>query len=301
MKKRDSFATYNPYVNLMFYTLVVVSTVILSHPSITVGSFLSALLYTFYLRGKSTFKLLAFVLPMMLIGAILNPLFNHRGATIITYFRQNPITAEAIAFGIASAFMLGGIILWFATFNDIMSSDKIMYMSGRIAPSITLVFSMVLRFVPRFGQQMKKVSDGQRAIGRDVTSGNLREKAGHGMRILSIMTTWSLENSVDMADSMKARGFGAGKRSHFAIYKIVARDKLFFLAMLIAFCLMLSAANGYFGMQGTMDFYPRLYIEKPTIFGTGVNMLVILFFLLPVIINVYEDVKWKHLISEIEK
>ena len=285
----------------MFYTLVVVSTVILSHPAITVGSFLSALLYTFYLRGKSTFKLLAFVLPMMLIGAILNPLFNHRGATIITYFRQNPITAEAIAFGIASAFMLGGIILWFATFNDIMSSEKIMYMSGRIAPSITLVFSMVLRFVPRFGQQMKKVSDGQRAIGRDVTSGNLREKAGHGMRILSIMTTWSLENSVDMADSMKARGFGAGKRSHFAIYKIVARDKLFFLAMLIAFCLMLSAANGYFGMQGTMDFYPRLYIEKPTIFGTGVNMLVILFFFLPVIINVYEDVKWKHLISEIEK
>lgn len=298
-KNRDIFGTYNPYVILFFYILVIVSTIILSHPAITVGSFLSAIVYTFYLRGRKAIKLLAFVLPMMLLGAILNPLFNHRGATIITYFRQNPITAEAVAFGIASAFMIGGIIFWFATFNDIMSSEKIMYMGGKVAPSITLVFSMVLRFVPHFRQQMQKVSDGQKAIGRDVASGNLRERAGHGMRIMSIMTTWSLENSVDMADSMKARGFGAGRRSHFAIYKITARDRVMFIVMLIAFVIMLSAGYGYLGMQGMMDFYPRLHIEKPTIFGTGVNMLIILFFLLPVIINVYEDIKWKHLISKI--
>lgn len=296
---KDNFGSYNPHLILAFYFLVILGTVLLSHPAITVGSFGSGLLYVFYLRGRRAVKLLAFVVPVMILGSLLNPLFNHRGANILTYFRGNPITAEAIAYGIASAFMLGAIIFWFATFNDVITSEKLMHVFGRFAPALTLIFSMVLRFVPRFGRQMKSVAQGQKAVGRDVASGNLKQKIGHGLKIMSIMTTWSLENSVDLADSMKARGYGSGKRSHFAIYRMEGRDVILAIVMLLGLALITILAAGLLGSQGNMNFYPRLYIERPSATGVVFNLLLVLFFLTPMILNVYEDLKWKRLISEI--
>lgn len=91
---------------------------------------------------------------------------------------------------------------------------------------MSLILSMVLRFVPKFKNQIVKISNTQKCIGRDVTNGNMLMKAKHGMKILSIMTTWALENSVETADSMKSRGYGLRGRNNFSIYRFFMERKL---------------------------------------------------------------------------
>ena len=90
-----------------------------------------------------------------------------------------------------------------------MTSDKFMYLFGKVIPAFSLLLSMCLRFVPRFTGQIKKVAQAQQCIGRNVNNGKVWARAAHGLKILSVTTTWALENSVETADSMKVQGLWA--------------------------------------------------------------------------------------------
>lgn len=72
--------------------------------------------------------------------------------------------------------MLVSIILWFFSYNIVMTSDKFIYLFGRIIPVGSLVFSMVLKFVPSFNQKMKTIRNGQKSIGRDISNGTKKRK-----------------------------------------------------------------------------------------------------------------------------
>ena len=58
----------------------------------------SALAYAVYLRGRKAIRFsLVFMLPMMAMAALINPAFNHEGATLLTYLPSgNPLTLESI-------------------------------------------------------------------------------------------------------------------------------------------------------------------------------------------------------------
>ena len=172
------------------------------------------------------------------VGYVINPAFNHEGATILTYLHTgNPLTLESIAYGIAAATMLAAMICWFSCYNEVMTSDKFVYLFGRIIPSLSLILSMSLRFVPRFKARIKEVSEAQRCIGRNVSNGGVIERARHGITILSIMVTWALENAIETADSMKSRGYGLQGRTAFSIYRLDKRDKKALVAVLVLVCL----------------------------------------------------------------
>jgi energy-coupling factor transport system permease protein len=158
------------------------------------------------------------------LTALLNPLFVHQGITILFYFRDNPITLEAVINGITRGLMFGAGLLWFYCYQYLMTGDKFMYLFGKAIPSGSLIFSMVLGFIPRFHARLKVISDAQKCIGMDVMDGNAKERIRHGIKVLSIMTTWSLESAVDTSDSMKSRGYGLKNRSSFVPYRLDRRD-----------------------------------------------------------------------------
>ena len=122
--------------------------------------------------------------------------------------------------------MLASVICWFACYNSIMTSDKFVYLFGRVIPALSLILSMTLRFVPRFRAQLKVVSNAQRCVGKDISTGSVWQRARHAITILSVMITWSLENAIETADSMKSRGYGLRGRTAFSIYRFDRRDKL---------------------------------------------------------------------------
>jgi energy-coupling factor transport system permease protein len=233
------------------------------------------------------------MIPMMFIAAIFNPIFVHEGATIITYFYDgNPLTLESIAYGAVSALMLVSVIVWFSCYNFVMTSDKFMYLFGQIIPGMSLILSMVLRFIPKYKAQIKEIANAQKCIGRSVTNGNITQRAKNGLKILSIMVTWALENGIDTADSMNARGYGLKGRTSFSNFRFDNRDKKVTLVIVLLYAvLMFGISTG----STYIRFYPTVKLADFTATSILVYICYFLLCLIPIILDIMEVLKWKYL------
>lgn len=233
MENIDSFAGYHPIVNLAYFVIVIAIAMFSMHPVIICISLIMSLVYLTYLTGiRQVIGRLKLLVTMTIMIIVINPLFNHEGMTILGYFKTgNPLTLESIIYGIFMALLMMSVILWFAIYNVIMTSDKFIYIFGRIIPHLSLIISMSLRYVPRFKEQFIRVREARRCMGRDINQGNIFIRIRNMAAILSIMITWSLENSIETADSMKSRGYGLPGRTAFSIYKFHKRDSIVLTTM----------------------------------------------------------------------
>ena len=98
MKDRDAFSAFHPAVLCGYYALVLVFSMFLTHPLCLAASLLGALSYAAKLRGgRAVLRSLVWMAPVWLLAAAVNTLFNHEGATILTYFSSgNPLTLESM-------------------------------------------------------------------------------------------------------------------------------------------------------------------------------------------------------------
>ena len=298
MKNKDAFSGYHPIINFLYYALVLLLSMCLMHPVYLLISLIGALTYDIYLKGRKAVRFAVMgLLPMAALAALVNPAFNHEGATILTYLPSgNPLTMESMFYGVAAAVMLASVVLWFSSYNEIMSSDKFVYLFGRMIPALSLVLSMALRFIPKFKSQMDVVAEAQSCIGRDTKTGSVIRRVSNAIKIFSIMVTWSLENAIETADSMRSRGYGLPGRTAFSIYRFDDRDKNV-LAWLI-FC-------GAYILSGWLagGMYFRYYPTVKTVLWTPLTIsfmcIYLALVLTPVILDRKEDRQWKSLQSTI--
>lgn len=287
---RDAFDTVNPIVAFVFFAFALIMPMLLMHPALLGISLVCALIWLFMLRGRKAWGyILKFVLPLMLLTAIINPLFNHAGITILLYLKHNPITLESIIYGFASAAMLASVVLWFACFNKIFTSDKIVYLLGRFAPSVSLVVAMALRFVPLFSKQSKRIATAQRGAGMGVGGGSLISRAKNGLSILSSLITWALESSVTTADSMRSRGYGLHPRRSFANYRFDGRDAL--VGGLLALGMLAAALASAFKLI-SVRFFPSYKVNEVTPLFLAFCAVYAATLLIPVIMNTIEAYRW---------
>jgi energy-coupling factor transport system permease protein len=228
---------------------------------------------------------------MLLIMALVNPAFNHEGATILTYLRSgNPLTLESIVYGGAAAVMIVSVIAWFSCYNVVMTSDKFIYLFARIIPALSLILSMALRMAPRFKAQLKISSAAQRCVGRDVSNGSVLQRLRHGITILSIMVTWALENAVETADSMKSRGYGLPGRTAFSIFRFDARDKktLAFLIGAGTYVLAGAFSGGLY-----FRYFPSIK-GSFTLYTWSIALVYLALALAPVGVELWYGFRWKY-------
>ena len=290
----NSFKSFHPIVNFYYFSIVIFFSMFFMHPIFLSISLICSFIYSVTLKGKKALKFnILYMLPLLIITAFINPAFNHEGVTILFYLKGgNPITLDSIIYGIAAAMMFISVILWFSCYNEIMTSDKFIYLWGRIIPGISLIISMVLRFVPKYKAQIKNISNGQKCIGRDMSNGNIITRARNGIKIISIMITWALENAIETADSMKARGYGLRGRTSFSIFRFDRRDKITLSTMLILTVVILI---GYWFGENSIKFFPYIKIKPISIFSIVVYTSYFLLCITPVIVDFREEIKWKYL------
>ena len=294
---RDSFSEYHPFINLIYFAFTISFSLVLTHPLAQGISLVCAVIYAVSINGKkSVIFLLKYCLPMVLLTAFINPAFNHEGATTLMYFPNgNPLTLESILYGFSAGVMIITTLMWFSSFNSVMTTDKFIYLFGKVIPALSLVLSMSLRFVPKFKSQMQTVTEAQRSIGRDVSNGSLFERTKTAIHIFSIMITWSLENAIETADSMKSRGYGLKDRTAFSIYRFEERDK--YALLWLSFC-------GLFIIAGTLlnafsfRYFPDIRYAAFDITTTPFYCVYSALCITPVILNLKEDRKWKTSVSE---
>ena len=293
----NEFAKYHPLINFIYFTAVIVFSMIFVHPICLVTSLLCSAIYSIILNGKKALKFIVMLLPLMLISALINPAFNHEGVTVIAYLPSgNPLTLESILYGIVAASMVATVICWFSCFNKIMTSDKFIYLFGRIIPSLSLILSMTFRFVPKFKEQVQEVSNAQKSMGRDSSEGSVFAIVKNSIRILSAVITWSLENAIDTSDSMKSRGYGLTGRTAYSNYVFDKRDvtALIYLAVTIIYFL-IGALLGKIHYR----YFPSMRGTDMSFYSTSIFISYIMICIMPIIIEIWEELKWRKLKSKI--
>ncbi|MBQ2897004.1 MAG: energy-coupling factor transporter transmembrane protein EcfT [Clostridia bacterium] len=288
----SEFKNFHPLVNFIYFIFVIGFSCLFMHPVCLLISLLCSFAYSVMLKGKKAIKNnLIYMLPMIITMALINPAFNHEGVTILFYLpNDNPVTLESIVYGLAAAVMIVSVICWFSCYNEIMTSDKFICLFGKIIPGVSLVISMTLRFVPRFSAQLKVVTNAQRCMGKDISNGSIIKRAKSGLNILSIMTTWSLENAIETADSMKSRGYGIPGRTHFSIFTFDKRDKKALLAILMSglYTLVGNLCSGMY-----FRYFPAIKPAEISLFSISVFAAYLLVCIYPIIIELWGVRKWK--------
>lgn len=294
----SEFKNYHPLVNFAYFAAVIVFSMIFTNPICESVGFLAAFSYSVKLGGKkSAVSELLCILPIAILSALLNPMFNHEGVTIIAYLPSgNPLTLESIACGLGTALMLSCVICIFSCFNKIMTSDKFMYLFGKMIPSLSLILSMTLRFVPRFTERAREIGAAQECIGRSMHDGGIITRTKNAIRQLSILITWSMENAIETADSMKSRGFGTGKRTAFSNFKLERRD-IYALAALAALAayIIWGAKNKAFAFR----YFPSIVKTELSPYAISVFCAYLVLFCIPIILEITEEIRWRRSESKI--
>ena len=173
------------------------------------------------------------------------------------------------------------------------TSDKIIYLFGRVIPALSLMISMTLRFVPRFKNFLQSVLRTQQAMHKPE---NTKEKLQQALAAFSATVSWAMEQSIVSADSMKSRGYGGLGRTAFSIYIFEKRD-----GITIALLALLSAGAALPHILGLMG-----WTYYPSLSGTLLGPVQIMAYRcyggmcnLPLMINLMEDRKWNALRSKI--
>lgn len=298
MPQTDAFSRFHPLVNFLYFALTITFSLALRHPLCQLLSLLCALGYLLLLEGRAGLaSALRLALPLSLFSALANPIFSHIGVTVLCYLPGgNPLTAESILYGLSSGVMLCTVLLWFRSFSRVITSDKFVYLFGRVIPSLSLVLSMALRFVPLFRLRLHQVVESQRGLGRDISRGSLRHRLRSVASVLSILITWSLENAIDTADSMKSRGYGHKGRTAFSPYRFTHRD---LTALLWLLCLGTLLTVGAVAGQLSWQYYPYITGAAAQTASLLLYLLYAALCLTPIIIRGKERVQWHYFISNI--
>ena len=292
----NGFKTYHPIVNFIYFMFVIIFSMLFMHPICLFISLTSGFLYYLKMRGKYAIKLGIACLPVIIFTALINPAFNHKGVTILTYFPNgNPFTLESVIYGIFASLMLSSVILWFSCFNEVITSDKIIYLFSKLSPKLSLIFSMTLSFIPKLGARFNMLRSSQACLGNDTQNEGIINRAKTGMILISSVITWAFESFIDTADSMKSRGYGLKGRTAFSIYRFDERDK-YTLAWLSLCGLFLVAGTilNAFGFRYFPDIRYAAFDMTTISFYCAYSALCIT----PVILNLKEERKWKTSVSE---
>lgn len=286
----NGFQGYHPFVLFFYYVSVGILAMFVNHPIfLLTACLLLVCVNIVHDGGKALRQWTPMLIGMSTFIILLNPFINSRGTTILFYFRGKQVTLEATMYGVVMSLSLVLILLMFMSFNYVLNGNKFLFVFSKILPKTAFLTMLVIRFVPLLKRRFDEIKDVQRVRGMVLTEGTIRDRMKNGLSMMQVLLTWSLEEAIETADSMKARGYGLGKRSPYVPYKMATRDKrgIVILVLLLA----ISLAGGFLGYGkiviypelGTIQFYPIDWIMF-------VAVIALLSF--PLLVEGREQLKW---------
>ena len=288
----SEFSSFHPWVNLIYFLLAIGITMFSQSPWFLAATMIVAWMYSITLKGVKQIKMNLLVTAWsVMVFSIVNALFSHNGATVLFYISGNRITLEAMIYGASVSLMFAAIVIWFSCFNVIMTAEKLIYIFGKAAPVLGLTLSMIFRYIPLLKARFQEIRLGQACLGRNMEKekGLIAKTRQFGKEI-SILISWSLESSIEGADSMEARGYGLRGRTSFHLYRFIPRDTVCLSVML------LFAAGTLFGIykgKASAMFYP---VYKASEFDAAALFSMICFMAMlavPLVIDLYGEIRWR--------
>lgn len=232
---------WHPYVLLLYFTGGMLVTVLTWNPVLIAVSFLAAAAVGSVFCGRKIWKsLLWLFLPVFLFSAGILPLFSHHGITPLFYVNSQAVTLESICYGIVMSLMLAAVFMWFQVAGQLLDGEKLMFLFGRLSPTLGLLVSMIFRMLPLLRTRFREIHEAQRGLllpGTDTAEfrPGMPARCRQLGKELSVLVSWSLESAVETSLSMESRGYGTGRRTSFHLFRIRREDRILGILLLLLF------------------------------------------------------------------
>ena len=250
------FESCHPAVNFIFFAAALYGTVRFNHPVFLAIAYVCAFAYSVKRCGKRSVAFNLSLLPLILIFAQYYSSYHHFGVTVLRQnFIGNNLTVESFVYGLVIGLRFAALCMWLEAIFRIVTSDKVVYLFGRISPQLSLFLTILLRVIPRVGREARKINLAQKGIGRGSNQGNVFQRFINCLRIFSMLITWMISALVQESDSMRSRGSLLRRRTAFSIYRFDNRDRAFVIALFSG--ITLTAMGAILGAT-TMFYNPRI-------------------------------------------
>ena len=202
------------------------------------GFFATALMFT------NIFVLLVVILsqiPIVLMAKTVKRwIQSMRGGLIYAgfIFVANLIFGTPLVQSVAFGIRFLGVVSAFSLFFMTTSADDLGLALEKIhAPyAIAFTFTTAVRLVPTMAIDAQTVVDAQRSRGLELDKGNFMKRIRNYVPILIPLIISAIRRSVELAEALEARGFGATeKRTSIATLKMHSADYAVILSTLIGF------------------------------------------------------------------
>lgn len=285
------FDSYHPMINLIYFAGAIVCAVTFNHPVFLAITYLASFCYSVKLNGKRSLLFNLVLIPLIFMYAFYYSGYHHFGITVLKKnFIGNQMTLEALVTGYVRGTAAASVLMICGCIFAVFSSDKVVYLFGRISPKLSLFLSILLRFVPRVKKRAAGIETARRGAGKGCTQGNLFRRAAHVVSLLSVLVTWTAEDFVESAASMKSRGYSLKGRTSFSIYRFDNRDRC--VVLLFAACLTVTGAAVLF-QQTTILYSPEIVWNRITPFSFFFYAVYAFFLFLPMLLQMAGESKYR--------
>lgn len=255
-----AFSMSHPAVPAVYIALTLGLTMFSMQPVLIALSLAGGLAYGLATRGAArTLGALRWQLPVILIIALVNPLFSASGSTELFRIGVRAVYLESMVYGLCMGGLFVASVLWFEAAASMLEYDKVLALLGNAAPVIALMISMCMRLIPQFLRRGRTVLAVQDAI--DVPGRAPTDPVRSHLRASSVLMGWGMEDSLERADAMRSRGWGAAtRRTMYTRYRLGRSDA----AALVGLALFgVATAAVAWAATTQYSFYPQLSVPAP--------------------------------------
>lgn len=290
---RSAFFSGHPLVNAVYFLGAAVLSMVFIHPVFIAVSFFGAFACAARLNGAPVIKrFFTWLLPLFAAVSVLNTVLSDYGETALLSVFGKTVTLEALVYGAVTGSMVITLILWFMSFSQTVTEEKIMALFGKKVPSVAMLIMIIFRFIPLYSQHFSDASAARKGMGLEKTGG-FSAKLKNAAACASGVINRSLEHSIETADSMKSRGYGLKGKTSYSRFVFRPAD-----GALLAAELLLIALVTAFKIYGTgyASYNPAIEIGSVSPFAVAAYALLCF---LPLIIDLTEALRWNRLYAKI--
>jgi energy-coupling factor transport system permease protein len=175
------------------------------------------------------------------------------------FFRGQHLTMDIIEYSLALTIRFLALITSFSIFFLTTSPDKLSLALEKIHIPYEFNFAFItaIRFVPVLAEEAQTIIDAQRSRGLELDKGNFLTRIRKYLPILLPLIINSIRRSLELAESMESRAFGATKnRTNLFELKLTKSDYLWLVITIIIALIII---------------YVKIYLPPfPNIFGNSV-------------------------------
>lgn len=150
---------------------------------------------------------LSFIGTMLSLSSLINLIFTHSGNTVFFslpvdwFLIGGDFTLESLLYGTINGLVISSLYLTFTILNKALSVEQITRLIPNAFYPLTLIATIALTFFPSIQERTAQIKEAQ------MIRGNPMKNLSDWLPILIPLMVTSLENAVQLSESMTSRGF----------------------------------------------------------------------------------------------